>query len=90
MYFLERRISFSRLRNRIARQASMQPFIRGIRITCSGRVGGKSKKAQRATQEFIKFGSTGGHVFENRIDFASTSAHTPFGLLGIKVWICYK
>lgn len=90
VYFLERRISFSRLRNRIARQASMQPFIRGIRITCSGRVGGKSKKAQRATQEFIKFGSTGGHVFENRIDFASTSAHTPFGLLGIKVWICYK
>lgn len=90
VYFLERRISFSRLRNRIARQASMQPFIRGIRITCSGRVGGKSKKAQRATQEFIKYGSTGGHVFENRIDFASTSAHTPFGLLGIKVWICYK
>lgn len=90
VYFLERRVSFSRLRNRISRQASMQPFIRGIRITCSGRVGGKSKKAQRATQECIKYGSTGGHVFENRIDFASTSAHTPFGLLGIKVWICFK
>ena len=90
VYFLERRISFSRIKNRILRQASMQPFIRGIRITCNGRVGGKSKKAQRATQECVKYGETSLHVFECKIDFASRSAHTSFGLVGIKVWICFK
>lgn len=90
VYFLERRVSFSRIKNRILRQASMQPFIRGLRITCSGRVGGKSKKAQRATQECIKYGETSLHVFDCKIDFASRNAYTSFGTVGIKVWICFK
>lgn len=90
VYFIERRVSFSRIKNRILRQASMQSFIRGIRITCNGRVGGKSKKAQRATQECVKYGETSLHVFECKIDFASRSANTSFGLVGIKVWICFK
>nr|YP_009112912.1 ribosomal protein S3 [Auxenochlorella protothecoides]AGN72423.1 ribosomal protein S3 [Auxenochlorella protothecoides]ARV87629.1 SSU ribosomal protein S3p [Auxenochlorella protothecoides] len=90
VYFIERRVSFSRIKNRILRQASMQPFIRGIRITCNGRVGGKSKKAQRATQECVKYGETSLHVFDCKIDFASRSANTSFGLVGIKVWICFK
>lgn len=90
VYFLERRVSFSRIKNRILKQASMQPYIRGIRITCSGRVGGKSKKAQRATQECVKYGETSLHVFDCKIDFASRNAYTSFGTVGIKVWICFK
>lgn len=90
VYFLERRVSFSRIKNRILKQASMQPFIRGIRITCSGRVGGKSKKAQRATQECVKYGETSLHVFDCKIDFAARNAFTSFGTVGIKVWVCFK
>lgn len=89
VYFLERRVPFSRIKNRLLKQASMQPYIRGLRITCSGRVGGKSKKAQRATQTCVKYGQTSLHVFDCKIDFASKPAFTSFGTVGIKVWICY-
>ena len=64
--------------------------IRGVRITCSGRVGGKSKKAQRAKIESLKYGQTSLHVFSAPIDFSCKTAHTSFGSVGVKVWICYQ
>ena len=88
VYFLERRISFRQLKSRLLRQIMQNPKIRGIRITCSGRVGGKSKKAQRAKVESIKYGQTSLHVFSSKIDFASRTASTSLGSTGIKVWIC--
>lgn len=90
VYFLEKRIHFIRIKNRLLRQVETLPWIKGLRIICSGRLGGKGKRAQRASQEYFKYGETPLHVFNRKIDFASRTAHTPFGSLGVKVWICYK
>lgn len=62
----------------------------GIRICCSGRVGSRSKKAQRSRKDTYMWGETGLHVFSNMLDFAKTYAETSFGTVGIKVWVCYR
>jgi len=90
VYLLERRIGFRQIKNRLIRQFVENPHIQGVRITCSGRVGGKSKKAQRAKIETIKYGQTSLHIFSSQIDFAVRTAHTPLGSTGIKIWVCYK
>jgi len=90
IYFLERRIPFRRLKGKILRELMKIPEIRGVRIVCSGRVGGKSKKAQRSKTECIKFGQTSLQVFSSKIDFSSKTAFTSFGCVGVKVWICYN
>lgn len=90
VYFLEKRIVFRQIKNKLLKKISKNPLIRGIRITCSGRVGGKSKKAQRAKTECVKLGQTSLHVFSNKIDFAVRTAQTSFGSVGIKVWISYN
>ena len=89
IYFLEKRIPFRRLKSKFLKQLSKIPEIRGIRITCSGRVGGKSKKAQRAKTECIKYGETSLQVFSSKIDFSAKTAFTRFGSLGVNVWVCY-
>ena len=89
IYYLQLRIPFRRIKNQILRSIGKTKIIKGIRITCSGRVGGKSKKAQRAKVETLKLGQTSLHVFSSKIDFACKSALTNFGLVGVKVWICY-
>lgn len=90
VYFLERRVPFRRLKTLILKQMSQNPKIRGIRITCSGRVGGKSKKAQRTKIESFKYGQTSLHIFSSKIDFAARTAFTALGSTGIKIWICYN
>lgn len=90
VYFLEKRVSFRVIKSKILRQLLKNPQIRGIRITCSGRVGGKSKKAQRAKTECIKYGQTSLQVFSSKLDFAVKTAFTSFGSVGVKVWICYN
>lgn len=90
VFLLERRISFRQIKNRIFKQFSLNPYIQGIRITCSGRVGGKSKKAQRAKVDSVKYGQTSLHIFSSRIDFAAKTAYTSLGSTGVKVWVCYK
>lgn len=90
VYFLERRVSFRRLKRQIIKKIAINSTIRGVRITCSGRVGGKSKKAQRAKTDCVKYGQTSRHTFSSRIDFAARTARTIFGSVGVKVWICYK
>lgn len=90
VYFLEKRLPFRRLKSKILKQLSKIQAIRGVRITCSGRVGGKSKKAQRSKTESIKYGQTCLQVFSAKIDFASKTAFTSFGSVGVKVWICYN
>ena len=61
-------------------------FIQGMRIVCSGRLGG----VEMARVESKKYGQTSLHVFSNHIDFAVDQAYTLFGLIGVKVWICYR
>ena len=89
VYFLEKRVPFRRIKTKLFKQLSKISSIRGVRITCSGRVGGKSKKAQRAKTECLKYGQTSLHVFSSPIDFSCKTASTSFGSVGVKVWICY-
>ena len=88
-YYIERRVPFRRIKQLLLRE--LQTFyIEGVRVICSGRVGGRSKKAQRARGERFQWGQTSSHVFSSKLSFASRSALTPFGKIGIKVWVCYK
>lgn len=64
--------------------------VRGLRVTCSGRGGSRSKKAQRAQTLRFHWGQTSLHTFSEKIGFAKRSALTSFGKTGVKVWICYK
>jgi len=64
--------------------------VRGLRVTCSGRGGSRSKKAQRAQTLRFHWGQTSLHTFSEKIGFARRSALTSFGKTGVKVWVCYK
>jgi hypothetical protein len=90
VFLLERRVSFRQIKSKLLRQLIENPRIQGLRITCSGRVGGRSKKSQRAKIDSIKYGQTSLHVFSSQIDFAVRTAYTALGSTGVKVWICYK
>ena len=56
----------------------------GIKVKISGRLNG----AEMARSEMIKDGRTPLHTFRADIDYAISEAHTTYGRLGIKVWIC--
>ena len=90
IYYLERKLPFRRIKTQILREIPHYKRIKGIRIACSGRVGGRSKKAQRSKTQSVKIGQTSLGVFSSKIDFASKSAFTRFGLIGVKVWVCYQ
>ena len=90
IHYLERKIPFRRIKTIILRDIPKYKSIKGIRINCSGRVGGRSKKAQRSKTQSVKIGQTSLGVFSCKIDFACKSAYTRFGLIGIKVWVCYR
>lgn len=92
IYYIEKRVPFFKIKNYILKKLAEQKsnHIKGIRVMCSGRVGGKSKKAQRSKIQNFKYGETSLHVFSSKIDFKSKNAFTSFGTLGIKVWICYR
>lgn len=82
---LERRISFRRAMKR-AIQMAMELGAAGIRIECSGRLGG-SELSRR--EKYLK-GSVPLHTLRAKVDYGFTEAHTTAGRLGIKVWICTK
>ena len=89
VYYLERRVAFRRLKSLLMQELE-GGHIEGIRVVCSGRVGGRSKKAQRAKKEGFQLGQTSSNVFSSRLAFACGSGLTSFGKVGVKVWICYK
>jgi len=82
---LERRISFRRAMKR-ALQMAMELGAEGIRIECSGRLGG----AELSRREKYLKGSVPLHTLRANVDYGTTEAHTTAGRLGIKVWICTK
>lgn len=81
---LERRVSFRRAMKR-AVQGALRLGAEGIRINCSGRLGG----AEIARTEWYREGRVPLHTFRADVDYATASAHTTYGVIGIKVWI-YK
>ncbi|SNT03344.1 SSU ribosomal protein S3P [Ekhidna lutea] len=79
---LQARISFRRaMKQSIA--SSMRVGAQGIKIKCSGRLGG----AEMARSEQYKEGRIPLHTLRADIDYAITEAHTIYGKIGIKVWI---
>ena len=81
---LERRVSFRRAMKR-AVQNAMRMGALGIRVNVAGRLGG----AEIARTEWYREGRVPLHTLRADIDYAPAEASTPYGIIGIKVWI-YK
>ena len=79
---LEKRISFRRAMKK-AVQSSMRLGAKGVKIVCSGRLGG----AEIARTEKYHEGSVPLHTLRSDIDYATARAETTYGICGIKVWI---
>jgi small subunit ribosomal protein S3 len=79
---LERRVAFRRAMKR-AVQSALRLGAEGIRITCSGRLGG----AEIARVEWYREGRVPLHTLRANIDYAEAEAHTAYGVCGVKVWI---
>ena len=79
---LEKRISFRRAMKK-AVQSAMRLGAKGIKVVCSGRLGG----AEIARTEKYHLGSVPLHTLRSDIDYATAEAETTYGICGIKVWI---
>ena len=82
---IEGRISY-RKAVKTAIAATMRANAEGIKVSCSGRLGG----AEMARTEHFKEGRTPLHTLRADIDYAPAEAHTTYGRIGIKVWICKR
>jgi small subunit ribosomal protein S3 len=82
---LERRIAFRRAMKK-AVEAAMNLGAEGIRIQCSGRLGG----ADIARREWQRKGRVPLHTLREHIDYGFFEAHTVYGKIGVKCWICKK
>ena len=82
---LERRIAFRRAMKK-AVQTTMSMGAEGIRIQCSGRLGG----ADIARTEQQREGRVPLHTLRENIDYGFIEAKTVYGVIGIKCWICLK
>ncbi len=81
---LERRISFRRAMKKGV-QLALQSGALGIKVRCSGRLGG----AEMSRTEGYKEGKIPLQTFKADIEYGFTEAHTIYGKIGVKVWI-YK
>ncbi len=79
---LERRVSFRRAMKRAVGLA-LKFGAQGIRIACSGRLGG----AEMARREWYLQGRVPLHTLRADIDYGFTEALTTYGVIGVKVWI---
>jgi len=79
---IEKRVSFRRAMKQ-AVSAAMRMGAIGIKVMCSGRLGG----AEMARTEQYKEGRTPLHTLRADIDYAVQRAETIYGSIGIKVWI---
>ena len=79
---LEKRISFRRAMKK-AVQSAMRLGATGVKVVCSGRLGG----AEIARTEKYHEGSVPLHTLRGDIDYATAEADTTYGICGIKVWI---
>ena len=79
---LERRVAFRRAMKR-AVQSAMRLGAEGIRINCSGRLGG----AEIARMEWYREGRVPLHTLRADVDYGIATAQTTYGVIGVKVWI---
>ncbi len=80
---IEGRISFRRAA-KMSVAGTMRVGAEGIKVQVSGRLNG----AEMARSESYKDGRIPLHTFRADIDYALSEAHTTYGRIGIKVWIC--
>ena len=81
---LQQRVAFRRAMKKTI-QSAMRMGAQGIKVQCSGRLGG----SEIARREGYHEGRVPLHTLRADIDFARSTAHTTFGCVGVKVWI-YK
>lgn len=79
---LERRVSFRRAMKRSV-QSALRLGAEGIRINCSGRLGG----AEIARTEWYREGRVPLHTLRADVDYGTATAHTTYGACGVKVWV---
>jgi len=60
------------------------PKIKGVRIQFKGRLNG----SDRSKTQWFMLGQVPFHTFDRKIEYGFSSAFTPYGVCGIKVWIC--
>ncbi len=82
---IENRASYRRVIKKVM-QTAMRFGIKGIKVKVGGRLNG----AEIARAESYKDGSIPLHTLKADVDYATASAHTIYGIIGIKVWICKK
>jgi small subunit ribosomal protein S3 len=82
---LSNRVAFRRAMRKAIQSAMRSPQVKGIRVQCSGRLGG----AEMSRSEFYREGRVPLHTLRADIDYGFREAKTTFGRIGVKVWI-YK
>src|SRR5487761_1624933 len=82
---LSSRVSFRRAMRKAIQSAMKSAEVKGIRVQCSGRLGG----AEMSRSEFYREGRVPLHTLRANIDYGFYEARTTFGRIGVKVWI-YK
>jgi len=79
---LAKRASFRRTMKQYC-ESAINAGAKGVKITCGGRLAG-SEMARSETQ---KMGSIPLHTLDADVDYATATARTTYGAIGIKVWI---
>ncbi len=79
---MERRVSFRRAMKKSV-QTTMKFGAKGIRVNCSGRLGG----AEMGRREWYREGRVPLHTLRADIDYGFAEAKTTYGIIGVKVWI---
>jgi small subunit ribosomal protein S3 len=79
---MERRVSYKRAMKR-AMQSALRMGAEGIRVLCSGRLGG----AEIARDEEYREGRVPLHTLRANVDYGTGTAYTTYGTCGVKVWI---
>jgi small subunit ribosomal protein S3 len=81
---LIKRIAFRRAMKRAIQQAMESKECKGIKVVCDGRLAG----AEMTRREVYRAGKVPLGTLRAHIDFATSTAHTTAGCIGIKVWVC--
>ncbi len=79
---LIRRIAFRRAMKK-AVSSALRFGVQGIKISCSGRLGG----AEMSRCEWVREGRVPLHTLRADVDYALAEANTTYGIIGVKVWI---
>lgn len=80
---LEKRVSFRRAMKKAIGNV-LRAGAKGVKVRCSGRLSG----AEIARSEWYLEGKMPLHTLQANIDYYANNAHTIYGIIGVKVWIC--